>query len=85
MVEVTNPGKRRNAALEPTPGCYYGQMKTFRCMANQGDDDDSIEKLKLATTAETVDKCRESSRGSCSPSKRPLLGGECPSNYISRM
>eukprot|EP00731_Ephydatia_muelleri_P002096 Em0001g2096a len=64
---------------------YYGQMKTFRCMANQGDDDDSIVKHKLATTAETVDKCRESSRGSCSPSKRPLLGGECPSNYIRKM
>ncbi|KAL5467191.1 hypothetical protein EMCRGX_G031388 [Ephydatia muelleri] len=30
---------------------YYGQMKTFRCMANQGDDDDSIVKHKLATTA----------------------------------
>eukprot|EP00731_Ephydatia_muelleri_P014538 Em0008g258a len=26
-------------------------MKTFRCMANQGDDDDSIVKHKLATTA----------------------------------
>eukprot|EP00731_Ephydatia_muelleri_P002317 Em0001g2317a len=52
MVEVTNPGKRRNAAC---------------------------------ACKETVDKCRESSRGSCSPSKRPLLGGECPSNYISRM
>eukprot|EP00731_Ephydatia_muelleri_P000306 Em0001g306a len=34
---------------------------------------------------ETVDKCRESSRGSCSPSKRPLLGGECPSNYIRKI
>eukprot|EP00731_Ephydatia_muelleri_P001695 Em0001g1695a len=34
---------------------------------------------------ETVDKCRESSRGSCSPSKRPQLGGECPSNYIRKM
>ncbi|KAL5476343.1 hypothetical protein EMCRGX_G026272 [Ephydatia muelleri] len=30
---------------------YYGQMKTFRCMANQGDDDDGIVKHKLATTA----------------------------------
>eukprot|EP00731_Ephydatia_muelleri_P038177 Em0673g3a len=68
---------------------YYGQMKTFRCMANQGDDDDSIVKHKLAYhrgQRETVDECSESSRGSCSPSKRPLLGGgECPSNYISRM
>ena len=77
-------------------------------MANQGDDDDSIVKHKLATTAvrekvnaeffvhnlcnilacackETVDKRRESSRGSCSPSKRPLLGGECPSNYIRKI
>eukprot|EP00731_Ephydatia_muelleri_P002892 Em0001g2892a len=53
MVEVTNPGKRRNAA----------------CACKETVDD----------------KCRESSRGSCSPSKRPLLGGECPSNYISRM
>ncbi|KAL5509163.1 hypothetical protein EMCRGX_G004475 [Ephydatia muelleri] len=26
-------------------------MKTFRCIANQGDDDDSIVKHKLATTA----------------------------------
>ncbi|KAL5516311.1 hypothetical protein EMCRGX_G001602 [Ephydatia muelleri] len=26
-------------------------MKTFRCMANQGDDDDGIVKHKLATTA----------------------------------
>ena len=34
---------------------------------------------------ETVDKCCESSRGSCSPSKRPLLGGECPSNYIRKI
>ena len=33
---------------------------------------------------ETVGKCRESSRGSGSPSKRPLLGGECPSNYIRK-
>eukprot|EP00731_Ephydatia_muelleri_P004765 Em0002g941a len=84
MVEVTNPGKRRNAGTE----VYYGQMKTFRCMANQGDDDDSIVKHKLAYhrgQRETVDECSESSRGSCSPSKRPLLGGECPSNYISRM
>ncbi|KAL5479295.1 hypothetical protein EMCRGX_G022798 [Ephydatia muelleri] len=30
---------------------YYGQMKTFRCMANQGDNDDGIVKHKLATTA----------------------------------
>ncbi|KAL5489377.1 hypothetical protein EMCRGX_G018466 [Ephydatia muelleri] len=30
---------------------YYGQIKTFRCIANQGDDDDSIVKHKLATTA----------------------------------
>ncbi|KAL5510542.1 hypothetical protein EMCRGX_G006104 [Ephydatia muelleri] len=30
---------------------YYGQMKTFRCMANQGDDDEGIVKHKLATTA----------------------------------
>ncbi|KAL5509831.1 hypothetical protein EMCRGX_G005267 [Ephydatia muelleri] len=45
-VEVTNPGKEETQVQR-----YYGQMKTFRCMANQGDDDDSIEKLKLATTA----------------------------------
>ncbi|KAL5487013.1 hypothetical protein EMCRGX_G019567 [Ephydatia muelleri] len=45
---MTNPGKRRNAA---DARVYYGQMKTFRCMANQGDDDDGIVKHKLATTA----------------------------------
>ena len=41
--------------------------------------------ILVCACKETVDKCRESSRGSCSPSKRPLLGGECPSNYIRKM
>eukprot|EP00731_Ephydatia_muelleri_P013477 Em0007g787a len=39
------------AVLHIIIGVYYGQMKTFRCMANQWDDDDSIVKHKLATTA----------------------------------
>eukprot|EP00731_Ephydatia_muelleri_P038796 Em0914g1a len=86
MAEVTNPGKRRSAA---DARVYYGQMKTLRCMANQRDHDDSIVKHKLATTAvrekPSTSAASESSRGSCSPSKRPLLGGECPSNYIRKI
>eukprot|EP00731_Ephydatia_muelleri_P022378 Em0014g969a len=77
MAKVTNPGKRRNAA---DARVCYGQVKKLRW-----DDDDSIVKHKLATMAETVDKRRENSRGSCSPSKRPLLGGECPCNYIRKI
>ncbi|KAL5494078.1 hypothetical protein EMCRGX_G015349 [Ephydatia muelleri] len=38
---------REEHTLEPTPGCT-----TAKCnIANQGDDDDSIVKHKLATTA----------------------------------
>eukprot|EP00731_Ephydatia_muelleri_P014449 Em0008g169a len=82
MAKVTNPGKRRNAGTDSLADARvcYGQVKKLRW-----DDDDSIVKHKLATMAETFDKCRESSRGSCSPSKMPLLGGECPCNYIRKI
>eukprot|EP00731_Ephydatia_muelleri_P027553 Em0019g426a len=42
-----------------------GRLRTFR-----------HRDLTNSKQRETVDKRRESSRGSCSPSKRPLLGGE---------
>eukprot|EP00731_Ephydatia_muelleri_P005893 Em0003g141a len=87
MVEVTNPGNRRNAGTE----VYYGQMKTFRCMANQGDDDDSIVKHKLAITERVLVRKPSTSAARVVeararlPRGLALLGGECPSNYISRM
>eukprot|EP00731_Ephydatia_muelleri_P028372 Em0020g16a len=82
MAKVTNPGKRSNAGTDSLADARvcYGQVKKLRW-----DDNDSIVKHKLATMEETFDKRRENSRGSCSPSKRPLLGGECPCNNIRKI
>eukprot|EP00731_Ephydatia_muelleri_P004598 Em0002g774a len=46
-------------------------MKTFRCMANQGDDDDSIVKHKLATTA--VRKCTSLTTGNVPAELKHIL------------